>query len=168
MEDQRRRHRYRPHDSVQAKRHHDQEWRDGPLAPSTFEVPFTVNDVERDFNSTRTPTADELKGRYVHAYDRGASTRRRSPGWNCRTGSPFTTRMDRCLRIRRGWSSCSRRRGLVTIVVPEQQDWRVPFLLNPAGLQFTTPKPLTTARLDRAVKLGLQADHRGGLQLAGP
>jgi hypothetical protein len=130
------------------------DWRNGPLAPSTFEVPFTVNDVERDFNWTRTLTADELKRRYVHAYDRGGSYPAAIAGLelpigdpvHCPDGSVFEdpARLEQLLKAP----------GLVTIVVPEAQDWRVPFLLNPAGLQFTGPKPVTTARLDRAVQLG--------------
>jgi hypothetical protein len=42
----------------------------------------------------------------------------------------------------------------VTIIVPEPQEWLMPYLLNPAGLQFTTPKSVTTPRLERALKLG--------------
>jgi hypothetical protein len=131
-----------------------EDWRNGPLAPSTFEVPFTVNDVERDFNWTRTLTAGERTCRYVHAYDRGGSYPAAIAGLELPIGDPVhypdgsvfadPTQLEQLLQAP----------GLVTIVVPPPQDWRVPFLLNPAGLQFTGPKPVTTARLDRAVQLG--------------
>ncbi len=130
------------------------DWRDGPLAPSTFEVPFTVNDVERDFNWTRTPTADEMTCRYVHAYDRGGSYPAAIAGLELPIGEPVHYPDGSVFEDPARLEQLLKAPGLVTIVVPEQQDWRVPFLLNPAGLQFTGPKPVTTARLDRAVQLG--------------
>ncbi|OKH76715.1 hypothetical protein EB73_02145 [Mycobacterium sp. SWH-M3] len=130
------------------------DWCNGPLAPSTFEVPFTVNDVERDFNWTRIPTADEKKCRYVHAYDRGGSYPAAIAGLELPIGDPVHCPDGSVFEDPARMKELLKSPGLVTIVVPEAQDWRVPFLLNPAGLQFTGPKPVTTARLDRAVKLG--------------
>lgn len=131
-----------------------QEWINGPLAPSTFDLPFTINDVERDFNWTRTLIADEQKCLYVHAYDRGGSYPAAIAGLELPIGEPVhypdgsvfedPQRMDQLIKAP----------GLVTIVIPEQQDWRVPFLLNPAGMQFTSPKPTTTARLQHALVQG--------------
>lgn len=130
------------------------DWRNGPLAPSTFEVPFTVNDIERDFNWSRIPTADEMKRRYVHAYDRGGSYPAAIAGLELPIGDPVHYPDGAVFEDPARMKELLKAPGLVTIVVPEPQDWRVPFLLNPAGLHFTTPKPVTTARLDRAVKLG--------------
>lgn len=130
------------------------DWCNGPLAPSTFEVPFTVNDVERDFNWTRTPTADEAKRRYVHAYDRGGSYPAAIAGLELPIGDPVHYPDGAVFEDPARMNELLKAPGLVTIVVPEAQDWRVPFLLNPAGLQFTAPKPVTTARLNQAVKLG--------------
>lgn len=130
------------------------DWCNGPLAPSTFEVPFTVNDVERDFNWTRIPTADEAKRRYVHAYDRGGSYPAAIAGLELPIGDPVHCPDGSVFKDPAKLDQLLKAPGLVTIDVPEPQDWRAPFLLNPAGLQFTGPKPVTTARLDRAVKLG--------------
>lgn len=130
------------------------DWRSGPLAPSTFEVPFTVNDVERDFNWTRTPTADEMKCRYVHAFDRGGSYPAAIAGLELPIGNPVHYPDGSLFKDPAKLEQLLKAPGLVTVDVPESQDWRVPFLLNPAGLHFTAPKPVTTARLDRAVQLG--------------
>lgn len=131
-----------------------EEWRNGPLAPSTFDVPFTINDVERDFNWTRTPTAEELQCRFVHAYDRGGSYPAAIAGLELPIGEPVHHPDGSVFEDPARLAQLVRAPGLVTIVVPEPEDWRVPFLLNPAGLQFTSPKPTTTARLERALKLG--------------
>lgn len=131
-----------------------EEWRTGALAPSTFEVPFTTNDVERDFNWTRTPTAEELRCRYVHAYDRGGSYPAAIAGLELPIGEPEHHPDGSVFEDPARLAALIGAPGLVTIVVPEPQDWRVPFLLNPAGLQFTSPKPTTTARLERALRLG--------------
>ena len=130
------------------------QWCEGPLAPSTFDLPFTTNDVERDFNWTRALAPEEQKCRFVHAYDRGGSYPAAIAGLELPIGEPIhypdgsrfedSAEMARLLKMP----------GLVTIVVPEHQDWRVPFLLNPAGLKFTGPKQVTTARLQRAVQQG--------------
>ncbi|MFV8227386.1 hypothetical protein [Mycolicibacterium fortuitum] len=130
------------------------DWRNGPLAPSTFDVPFTVNDIERDFNWTRTLTEDERNRRYVHAYDRGGSYPAAIAGLELPIGDPVHYPDGSVFEDPAKLKQLLKAPGLVTIVVPEPQDWRVPFLLNPAGLQVTTPKPVTTARLDRAVQLG--------------
>ncbi|MEY8019166.1 hypothetical protein [Mycobacterium servetii] len=130
------------------------DWCNGPLAPSTFEIPFNVNDVERDFNWTRQPTADERKCRYVHAYDRGGSYPAAIAGLELPIGDPVHHPDGSAFQDPAALEELLAAPGLVTIIVPEPADWRVPFLLNPAGLQFTTPKPVTTARLQQAVKLG--------------
>lgn len=131
-----------------------EEWRNGPLAPSTFDLPFTVNDVERDFNWTRAPTADELKCRYLHAYDRGGSYAAAIAGLELPIGEPIHCPDGSVFEDPERLKQLIKAPGLVTIVVPENQDWRVPFLLNPAGLKFTAPKPMTTARLHHALKQG--------------
>lgn len=130
------------------------DWCNGPLAPATFKVPFNVNDVERDFNWTRTPTADELKSRFVHAYDRGGSYPAAIAGLELPIGDPIHYPDGAVFEDIEALQQLLAAPGLVTINVPEPAEWRVPFLLNPAGLQFTTPKPVTTARLQQAVKLG--------------
>lgn len=130
------------------------EWRNGPLAPSMFDLPFTVNDIERDFNWTRTLTAHEQKCRYVHAYDRGGSYPAAIAGLELPIGEPIHHPDGSVFEDPAQLAQLIKAPGLVTIIVPEQQDWRVPFLLNPAGLQFTGPKPVTTARLERAVQQG--------------
>lgn len=130
------------------------DWCNGPLAPATFKVPFNVNDVERDFNWTRTPTADELKCRFLHAYDRGGSYPAAIAGLELPIGDPIHYPDGAVFEDPEALQQLLAAPGLVTIIVPEPAEWRVPFLLNPAGLQFTTPKPVTTARLQQAVKLG--------------
>lgn len=130
------------------------EWCNGPLAPSTFDVPFTVNDVEREFNWTRTPTADELRCRFVHAYDRGGSYAAAIAGLELPIGEPVHFPDGSVFEDPARLKQLIEAPGLVTIVVPESQDWRVPFLLNPAGRKFSAPKPMTTARLRYALKQG--------------
>lgn len=130
------------------------DWCNGPLAPSTFEVPFTVNDVERDFNWTRTLTEDEGKRRYVHAYDRGGSYPAAIAGLELPIGDPVHYPDGAAFEDPGKLEQLLKAPGLVTVAVPESQDWRVPFLLNPAGLHFASPKPVTTARLNQAVEFG--------------
>lgn len=130
------------------------EWRNGPLAPSTFELPFTTNDIERDFNWTRTLTSEEQKCRYVHAYDRGGSYPAAIAGLELPIGEPIHYPDGSVFEDPEQLAQLIKAPGLVTIIVPEPKDWRVPFLLNPAGLQFTSPKQTTTARLAQAVEQG--------------
>ncbi|MGJ6127171.1 hypothetical protein QN239_31790 [Mycolicibacterium sp. Y3] len=131
-----------------------EEWINGPLAPSTFDLPFTINDVEREFNWTRTLTTDEQKCLYVHAYDRGGSYPAAIAGLELPIGEPVHFPDGSVFEDPQRLKELIKAPGLVTIVIPKQQDWRVPFLLNPAGLQFTSPKPTTTARLQHALVQG--------------
>ncbi|UQX13576.1 hypothetical protein [Candidatus Mycobacterium methanotrophicum] len=130
------------------------EWRNGPLAPSSFEPPFTVGDVERDFNWTRTPTAAESTCRYVHAYDRGGSYPAAIAGLELPIGEPVHYPDGAVFADPARLAELLKAPGLATIIVPEAADWRAPHLLNPAGLRFHAPKPVTTARLGQAIELG--------------
>ncbi|MCH9731948.1 MAG: hypothetical protein K0U84_20115 [Actinomycetia bacterium] len=125
-----------------------QQWKEVVFAPSTHEAPYSLPDVERDYNWTRKPTTDELACAYVHAYDRGASYPAAIAGLELPIGAP-THHSD-------GATFDKKTPGYWLIDVPEQGDWRLPYLLNPTSINFTGPKWTTTPRLERAIALGYE------------
>ncbi|SKT95054.1 hypothetical protein [Mycobacteroides abscessus] len=126
------------------------QWMNEVLAPSTTSEPYGIGDVERDFDWSRPPTSDEACCRYVHAYDRGGSYVAAIAGLELPIGDsvhhPEGTRFD------------PKMPGYWRVAVPEQQDWRLPYLLNPAGLKFTESKWMTTPTVQRALELGYDLD----------
>lgn len=124
------------------------EWKGCVFAPSTTEPPYSLTDVERDYNWTRKPTSSERDCRYVHAYDRGASYPAAIAGLELPIGAP-THHPD-------GAPFDQTTPGYWLIEVPKQADWRLPYLLNPTAIMFNEPKWVTTPRLERAIALGYE------------
>ena len=125
-----------------------QEWRDVVFAPSTTAPPFGIGDVERDFNWSRPPTRQESERRYVRAYDRGGSYVAGIAGLELPIGNP--------VHHPDGAPFNPKTPGYWLVDIPEHGEWRIPYLLNPIGLQFTGPKWVCTPRVERAIALGYQ------------
>ena len=122
------------------------DWRDVVFAPSTTAPPFGIGDVERDFDWSRPPTSEESERRYVHAYDRGGSYVAGIAGLELPIGNP--------VHHPDGAPFNPKTPGYWLVDIPEQGDWRLPYLLNPTGLHFTGPKWVCTPRFERAIALG--------------
>jgi len=125
-----------------------QDWKNVVMAPSTTEPPFGIGDVETDFNWSREPTTDERELKYLHAYDRGGSYVAGIAGTELPIGEP-THQTD-------GVQFDPRVPGYYLTVIPEQEDWRQPYVLNPRGLKFNEPKWVCPARLERAIAMGYE------------
>ena len=125
-----------------------QDWRDVVFAPSTTTPPFGIGDVESDFDWSRPPTSDERKLEFVHAYDRGGSYVAGIAGLEVPIGDP--------VHHPDGAPFDPKTPGCWLADIPERADWRLPYVLNPRGLQFTGPKWVCARRLERAIKLGYQ------------
>jgi hypothetical protein len=125
-----------------------QQWRDVVFAPSTTTPPFGIMDVESDFNWSRQPSGDELTCRYVHAYDRGGSYVAGIAGLQLPIGDP--------IQHPDGAAFDPKTPGYWLISVPDQGDWRLPYILNPRGLRFSGQKWVCTPRLQRAIELGYE------------
>jgi hypothetical protein len=125
-----------------------QQWRDVVFAPSTMVPPFGIGDVESDFDWSRPPTGEERQCRYVHAYDRGGSYVAAIAGLELPIGDP--------VHHPDGAPFDAKTPGYWLADIPESSDWRLPYVLNPRGLQFTGPKWVCTPTLERAVALGYQ------------
>lgn len=125
-----------------------QEWRDVVFAPSTTAPPFGIGDVESDFDWSRPPTSDERQRRYIHAYDRGGSYVAGIAGLELPIGDP--------VHHPDGAPFNAKTPGYWLVDIPETPDWRLPYVLNPRGLQFTGPKWVCTPTLERAIELGCQ------------
>ena len=129
-----------------------QQWRDVVFAPSTTTPPFGIGDVESDFDWSRPPTSEERQRRYVHAYDRGGSYVAGIAGLELPIGDP--------VHHPDGAPFDAKTPGYWLADIPESSDWRLPYVLNPRGLQYTGPKWVTTPTLERAVALGYQPQIR--------
>jgi len=127
-----------------------QEWKEVVFAPSTTSPPFGIGDVESDFDWSRTPTTDEGQCRYVHAYDRGGSYVAGIAGLELPIGDP--------VHHPDGAAFDAKTPGYWLAEIPETADWRMPYVLNPRGIQFTGPKWMTTPTLERALALGYQPE----------
>lgn len=127
-----------------------QQWRHLVFAPSTTTPPFGITDIESDFDWSRPPTNEESQRRYVHAYDRGGSYPAAISGLELPIGDP--------VHHPDGAPFDPKTPGYWLTNVPEGADWRLPYVLNPRGLQFTGPKWVCTPRLERAIALGYQPD----------
>lgn len=121
-----------------------QDWRDVVFAPSTTTPPFGIGDVESDFDWSRPPTSDERKLEFVHAYDRGGSYVAGIAGLEVPIGNP--------VHHPDGAPFDPKTPGCWLVDIPERADWRLPYVLDPRGLQFTGPKWVCTRRLERAIK----------------
>ncbi|WP_241474167.1 hypothetical protein [Mycolicibacterium neoaurum] len=127
-----------------------QEWRSVVFAPSTTSMPFGIGDVESDFDWSRKPTAEEAERRYVHAYDRGGSYVAGIAGLELPIGDP--------VHHPDGAEFDAKTPGYWLAEIPEAADWRLPYVLNPRGIQFTGPKWVTTPTMERALALGYQPE----------
>ncbi|WP_006244139.1 hypothetical protein [Mycolicibacterium tusciae] len=125
-----------------------QDWKNVVMAPSTTEPPFGIGDVETDFNWSREPTTEERELKYLHAYDRGGSYVAGIAGTELPIGEP-KHQTD-------GVQFDPRVPGYYLTVIPEQEDWRQPYVLNPRGLKFNEPKWVCPARLERAIAMGYE------------
>jgi hypothetical protein len=124
------------------------DWKDVVFAPSTTAVPFGIGDVESDFDWSRKPTAEESQRRYVHAYDRGGSYVAGIAGLELPIGDP--------VHHPDGAPFDAATPGYWLTEIPESADWRLPYVLNPRGLNFTNAKWVCTPTLERAFALGYQ------------
>jgi len=118
------------------------EWKGEVLAPSTTAPPYGILDVERDYNWTRQPTAEERRCRYVHAYDRGGSHFAALSTLELPIGDP--------IHHPDGTKFDPRLPGYWLVDVPENHNWRMPYVLNPNDYQFNEPKWVSTPRIERA------------------
>lgn len=126
------------------------EWREVVLAPSTTELPYGIGDVERDFFWTRTPTAEESKSLYLHAYDRGGSYFAALGTLELPIGDP--------IHHPNGTKFDPKVPGFWLVDVPDNENWFMPYLLNPSGYQFNEPKWVSTPRIEMAFKFGYELD----------
>ena len=133
---------------TRTKKWSPQEWKDVVFAPSTTTPPFGIGDVESDFDWSRPPTSEESRRRYLHAYDRGGSYVAGIAGLELPIGDP--------VHHRDGTVFDAKTPGYWLAEIPESADWRMPYVLNPRGIQFTGPKWVCTPTLERAVALGYQ------------
>lgn len=123
-----------------------QEWLEVVYAPSKFNQPFGISDVESDFDWSRKPTDDEAAMTYVHAYDRGGSYPSVAISLELPIGDP--------VHHPAGVEFDPKLPGYWQIDVPDAQDWLLPYVLNPRGHKFNGPKWVCTPRLERAIALG--------------
>lgn len=126
------------------------EWRNVVFGPSTTEVPYGLDDIERDFNWSRPPTEKERNLKFVHAYDRGGSYVAGISGTELPIGDPEHRASNIVFDPKLP--------GYWLAVIPEASDWRYPHLLNPRGYPFTEPRWVTTPRLERAIALGYEPE----------
>ncbi len=122
------------------------DWKNVVMAPSTTDVPYGIADVEADFNWSREPTSDERAMKYLHAYDRGGSYVAGIAGTELPIGA--------ATHHPNGAEFDPRVPGYHRTLIPDQEDWRQPYVLNPKGYNFTEPKWVCTPRLERAISLG--------------
>jgi hypothetical protein len=127
-----------------------QVWKEVVFAPSTSSPPFGIGDVESDFDWSRPPTTKEGQCRYVHAYDRGGSYVAGIAGLELPIGDP--------VHHPDGTVFDAKTPGYWLAEIPETADWRMPYVLNPRGIQFTGPKWMATPTLERALALGYQPE----------
>ena len=135
---------------TRTKKWSPQEWKDVVFAPSTTAPPFGIGDVESDFDWSRPPTTEESQRRYLHAYDRGGSYVAGIAGLELPIGDP--------VHHPDGGAFDSKTPGYWLTEIPESADWRLPYVLNPRGIQFTGPKWASTPTLERAFALGYQPE----------
>ena len=135
---------------TRTKKWSPQEWKEVVFAPSTTSPPFGIGDVESDFDWSRTPTTEEGQCRYVHAYDRGGSYVAGIAGLELPIGDP--------VHHPDGAAFDAKTPGYWLAEIPEAADWRMPYVLNPRGIQFTGPKWMATPTLERALALGYQPE----------
>ena len=133
---------------TRTKKWSPQEWEDVVFAPSRTTPPFGIGDVESDFDWSRPPTSEESRRRYLHAYDRGGSYVAGIAGLELPIGDP--------VHHRDGAPFEAKTPGYWLADIPESADWRLPYVLNPRGLQFSGPKWVCTPTMERAVALGYQ------------
>lgn len=133
---------------TRTKKWSPQEWRSVVFAPSTTTPPFGIGDVESDFDWSRPPTEEESQRRYLHAYDRGGSYVAGIAGLELPIGSPT--------HHPEGVEFDAKTPGYWLAEIPEGSDWRMPYVLNPRGIQFNGPKWVTTPTMERAIALGYQ------------
>jgi hypothetical protein len=126
------------------------EWLDVVLAPSTTTPPYDLKDTCADFNWCRPPTSAERRLRYLHAYDRGGSYPAALAGLELPIGEP--------IHHPDGAVFDAATPGYWLAEVPEAADWRLPYILNPAGMRFNGPKWVCTPAMERAVKLGYEPE----------
>lgn len=126
---------------------HD-EWRDVVFAPSTTPAPYGILDIERDFYWSRKPTEQEQACLYIHAYDRGASYPSAIPGLYLPIGDP--------VHYPEGTAFVKDAPAYYRAEIPEDSDWRMPYLLNPKGLAFSEAKWVTSPRVEQALAMGYQ------------
>ena len=126
------------------------EWKEVVFAPSTTSPPFGIGDVESDFDWSRPPTSAESQCRYLHAYDRGGSYVAGIAGLELAIGDP--------VHHPAGAAFDAKTPGYWLAEIPEASDWRMPYVLNPRGIQFTGPKWVSTPTLERAFALGYQPE----------
>lgn len=126
------------------------EWKAEVLAPSTTAPPYGNLDIERDYNWTRQPSAEECQCRYVHAYDRGGSYFAALSTLELPIGDP--------VHHLGGAKFDPRLPGYWLVDVPENHNWRMPYVLNPNDYQFNEPKWVSTPRVERALALGYDID----------
>ena len=135
---------------TRTKKWSPQEWKEVVFAPSTTSPPFGIGDVESDFDWSRTPTTEEGQCRYVHAYDRGGSYVAGIAGLELPIGDP--------VHHPDGAAFDAKTPGYWLAEIPETADWRMPYVLNPRGIQFTGPKWMATPTVERALALGYQPE----------
>ena len=135
---------------TRTKKWSPQEWRSVVFAPSTTSPPFGIGDVESDFDWSRRPTAEEGQCRYLHAYDRGGSYVAGIAGLELPIGEP--------VHHPDGAEFDAKTPGYWLAEIPDDADWRLPYVLNPRGVQFTGPKWVTTPTMERALALGYQPE----------
>lgn len=126
---------------------HD-KWRNVVFAPSTTPAPYGILDIERDFYWSRIPTEQEQTCLYVHAYDRGASYPAAIPGLYLPIGDP--------VHHPEGTPFVKGMPAYYRAEIPENGDWRIPYLLNPKDLAFSEPKWVTSPRVEQAIAMGYQ------------
>lgn len=127
-----------------------QDWKNVVMAPSTTEAPFNIGDVEGDFNWSREPTDEERAMKFLHAYDRGGSYVAGIAGTELPIGAPT--------HHPQGAEFDPRVPAYHLTLIPDQEDWRQPYVLNPKGYKFTEPKWVCSPRLERAIALGYEPE----------
>jgi hypothetical protein len=120
-------------------------WKDREklFTPRATIEPAQLNTVAVDINWSRKPTLEELKHRWVHAYDRSGSYLAGCAGLELGIGEakhhPDGTPFVRGLP------------GYWRIEIPANGDWRMPNPLDPRGLHAGRVRWVTTPRLEFAV-----------------
>lgn len=126
------------------------DWKNIVLAPSTTELPYGLGDVERDYNWTRIPTAEEMRERYVHAYDRGGSYFAALGTLELPIGEP--------VHHPNGARFNPTTPGFWLVNVPPCDNRFMPYVLNPSLYQFNEPKWVDTSRIEMALKFGYELE----------